>query len=99
LEVIMAGIWFITIYFKLAISFYASVMTFAELFQLKEAKQLYLPFGMIMVVLSVVAYPNMASFIHFASKIDFTYSLPYSVLFPLLILIVAAIRKKRQAVK
>lgn len=97
LEVVMAGIWFITIYFKLAISFYASVMTFAELFQMKDARQLYLPFGMIMVVFSVIAYPNITIFMNFASKIDFPYSIPYAIIFPLFILIVAVIRKKRQA--
>ncbi|MBD2867351.1 GerAB/ArcD/ProY family transporter [Paenibacillus arenilitoris] len=97
LEVIMAGIWFITIYFKLGIAFYASIMTFAELFRMKDARPLYLPFGMILIVLSVIAYPNITSFVSFASKIDFPYSFPYAVVFPLLIWIVAVIRKKGQA--
>ncbi|WP_309122952.1 endospore germination permease [Paenibacillus sp.] len=94
LEVIMAGIWFITIYFKLGISFYASVMTFAELFRLKEARPLYLPFGMIMVVLSVIVYPNITAFTQFATKIDFPYSIPYAFVFPFLIWFVAVLRKK-----
>lgn len=94
LEVIMAGIWFITIYFKLAICFYVAVMTFAELFKLKETRPLYLPFGMIMIVLSIVVYPNIAYFLSFVS-IYFFYSLPFAVIFPLLILIVAKIRKKK----
>jgi spore germination protein KB len=95
LEVFMAGIWFITIYFKLAISFYASVMTTAELFKLSDARQLYLPLGMIMIVLSVIAYPNIPYFIQFATKIYFPYSLPCAVVFPMLIWITAVIRKKR----
>ncbi|MDF2911137.1 MAG: spore germination protein [Sporolactobacillus laevolacticus] len=96
LEVIMAGIWFITIYFKLAVCFYASTMTFAELFRMKDARQLYLPFGMIMVVLSIIVYPDAAYGINFGSKIDFPYSLPYAVIFPMLILLVAIIRKKKE---
>lgn len=97
-EVIMAGIWFITIYFKLTVCFYASTMTFAELFRLKDARQLYLPFGMIMIVFSVIAYPDIAFFINFGSKIDFPYSLPYAILFPAMILLVAIARKKRERV-
>jgi len=94
IEVIMAGIWFITIYFKLAVCFYASTMTFAETFRLKEAKSLYLPFGMILVVLSIVAYPDVTYFMKYASKIDFPYSFPYAIGFPLLLLIVGALRNK-----
>jgi spore germination protein KB len=95
LEVFMAGIWFITIYFKLAICFYAATMTFAEMFRMKDARQLYWPFGMIMIVLSVVAYPDSVYFMKFASKIDFPYSIPYAIIFPALILMVARFRKKK----
>lgn len=94
LEIIMAGIWFITIYFKLAICFYAATMTFAELFKLKEARQLYLPFGMIMIVSSIVMFPNTSYFLNFIS-IYFFYAMPFAIIFPLLILIVAMIRKKK----
>ncbi|MDF2720537.1 MAG: hypothetical protein K0Q59_212, partial [Paenibacillus sp.] len=34
--------------------------------------------------------------INFGSKIDFPYSLPYAVIFPMLILLVAIIRKKKE---
>lgn len=96
IEVFMAGIWFITIYFKLAVCFYASTMTFAELFRMKESRQLYLPFGMIMIVLSIVAYPDASYFMNFASKVYYVYALPYGVAFPLLLLIVAIFKTKRQ---
>jgi spore germination protein KB len=94
-EIIMAGIWFITIYFKLGICFYASTMTFAELFKLKDAKQLYLPLGLILIVLSILAYPDIAVFINYASKIDFFFSILFALIFPLLLLGAAAIRKRR----
>lgn len=96
LEVIMAGIWFITIYFKLTICFYVSTMTFAEVFQMKDVRQLYLPFGMILIVLSIIAFPDMAYFVQFTSKTYFPYALPYAIIFPLLLLIVSVIRKKKQ---
>lgn len=95
LEVIMAGIWFITIYFKLSICLYASTMTFAEVFKLRDPKPLYWPFGMLLIALSVTVYPNITYSTQFASRIDFPYSLPYAVLIPALILIVALVRGQK----
>lgn len=93
-EIIMAGIWFITIYFKLGICFYASTVTFAELFKLKDARALYFPFGLIMLVLSIIAYPDMAVFIDFATRIYFFFSVPFALIFPVLLLGAAAIRSR-----
>jgi spore germination protein KB len=95
LEVFMAGIWFITIYFKLSICFYAATMTFGEVFKLRDVRQLYLPLGMILVVLSVIAYPNAAYFIQFASKIWVFYSGTFGLVIPLLLLVLAIFRKKK----
>jgi spore germination protein KB len=97
LEVIMAGIWFITIYFKLVICFYASTMIFSEMFRFKTAKPLYLPFGMIMIVLSIIVYPNVSYFMNFASKTYLPYAVTYAVIIPAALLLVAMIRKKKQA--
>lgn len=97
LEVVMAGIWFITIYFKLAVCFYAATITLAELFKLKEAKPLYLPLGMLMAVLSIVAYPDVTYFMNFAMSVYVGYALPFALGFPLLLLIVAVLRNKREA--
>ncbi|MDQ0889979.1 spore germination protein KB [Paenibacillus sp. V4I9] len=96
LEVFMAGIWFITIYFKLTLCFYAATMIFGEVFNLRDVRQLYLPLGMILVVLSVIAYPNTAYFIQFATKIWVFYSGTFGFLIPSLLLVLAILRKKRK---
>ncbi|MZQ85243.1 endospore germination permease [Paenibacillus sp. 5J-6] len=94
LEVVMAGIWFITIYFKLTLCLYASAVTLGAIFKLSEIRQLYLPLGMSLVVLSVIAYPNSAYFIQFASKIWLFYSGTFGLIIPLLLLGLAIFRKK-----
>lgn len=58
LEAVVAGIWLISIFFKLAICFYASVLSLAHTLKLKDYKVLTFPLGMILVVLSIVVYPN-----------------------------------------
>ncbi|TXK84792.1 endospore germination permease [Paenibacillus sp. N3.4] len=93
LEVIMAGIWFITIYFKLTLCFYAATMTLGEAFKMKEVRQLYLPLGMIMVVLSIIAYPNTSYFLQFASKIWVFFSSTFGLFIPLLLLVIPMLRK------
>lgn len=94
-EVIMAGIWFITIYFKLAISFYAAVHTAGELLRLRDVRQLYLPLGMIMVVLAIVVYPNTDYFMRFAMQTWMLVSGTFGLLLPLVLLAAAWLRKPK----
>ncbi|MED2944371.1 endospore germination permease [Bacillus swezeyi] len=58
LEPIMAGIWFISIFIKLAICYYASALSLAHTLKLKDYRVLTFPLGMILVVLSIIIYPN-----------------------------------------
>jgi spore germination protein KB len=93
-EAIVAGMWFISIFFKLTICFYASVMGLAQILNLKEFRSLTLPLGMILLVLSIIISPNMTDFQTFLSKYSFPHALTYGVFFPLLIVIVDVFRKK-----
>ncbi|MFN2747808.1 endospore germination permease [Bacillus sp. z60-18] len=58
LEPVMAGIWFVSIFFKLAVCFYASALSLAHTLKLKNYRVLTFPLGMILVVLSIIVYPN-----------------------------------------
>lgn len=97
LEVIMAGIWFITIFFKLTICFYASVLSFAQIMKMKNVHPLLLPLGMILIVLSIVSYPNSSYFLNFVSKIWFPYAFTFGVLLPVCMISVKLIRKKSRS--
>ncbi|MCF6094968.1 spore germination protein [Microaerobacter geothermalis] len=87
-EAIMAALWFITIYFKLTICFYASVLGLSQVLKLKVYRPLILPSGMILVMLSLVASPNIIYFQTFVSKIWTPYSLTYGLFLPILLLII-----------
>ncbi|RAP75743.1 GerAB/ArcD/ProY family transporter [Paenibacillus montanisoli] len=93
-EVIMAGIWFITIYFKLTICYYASTVSLAHVFKLKECRQLYLPLGFSLIVLSIISYPNTTYFFHIVTRIWSFYSLTFGVLLPLIILGLSLMRRQ-----
>ncbi|PLR80694.1 spore gernimation protein [Bacillus canaveralius] len=94
IEAIVAGMWFITIFFKLTICFYASVLGLAQTLNLKEYRPLTLPLGMILVVLSIIISPNMVYFQTLLAKTWFPFTLTYGFFLPLLLLVVAIFRKK-----
>lgn len=95
-EALMAGIWFVTIFFKVTICFYVSCLGLAHVFNLRGYRFLTYPLGIIVIVFALVLSPNVVHyqtvvFAHWTS-----YTLMFGLLFPLLLLGMAAIRKKRE---
>ncbi|PFP30031.1 spore gernimation protein [Bacillus sp. AFS073361] len=58
LEAMLAVLWFVSLYFKMTIYFFGSVVGFAQILNLKDYRPLTLPLGMILVVLSLIIFPN-----------------------------------------
>lgn len=94
LEAVMAVIWFLSLYFKLTICFYATALGLAQTLKLKEYKPLLLPLAMILMVFSIFTVPNITYMRTFVAKIWTPYSLTYGLFLPLLLLGVAIFRKK-----
>ncbi len=94
IDAIMAGMWMITIYFKLILYFYASVLGFAQILEIKDYRPFTLPLGMIAIVLSVIVYPNVVYQQEWDTKTANAYSLSVGLFLPLLLLGVAVFRKK-----
>ncbi|SDN03743.1 spore germination protein KB [Paenibacillus sp. yr247] len=92
LEVIVAGIWFLTIYFKLTLCFYAATLGLSQTFRLTEYKPLTLPLGMLIVSLSILVYPNITYFQNFASQSWPPFAFCYGFVLPVLLLITAKLR-------
>ncbi|WP_147535818.1 GerAB/ArcD/ProY family transporter [Bacillus marasmi] len=92
IEAIMAILWIITIFFKLIICFYATTVCFAQALKLKHSRILYFPFGMMMIVLSLIAYPNSSFFISVIGSIWTPFAAVYGLLFPVLLLVVGKLR-------
>ncbi|WP_312029536.1 GerAB/ArcD/ProY family transporter [Paenibacillus sedimenti] len=73
--------------------FYASTLSFAQIMKMKEARPLHFPLAMILIVLSIISYPNASYFLNFVSKIWFPYALTFGFLLPVCMIGVAVIRK------
>ncbi|WP_318840643.1 GerAB/ArcD/ProY family transporter [Paenibacillus sp. BJ-4] len=93
IEAIMATMWFISLFFRTTIYMYSIVTAIAQIFQLKSSQQLVLPLGFILVVLSIVVYPNVPYQQNYDTKTWIPYALSIGLLFPLLLLGVHALKK------
>lgn len=93
LESILAILWFIIIFYKTILYFYGSVLGLSQIFKLKDYRGITLPLGMILVVLSLVIYPNSTYAITWDTTTWVSYTLTYGFLLPLILLIVSLFRK------
>ncbi|WP_027953617.1 GerAB/ArcD/ProY family transporter [Halobacillus kuroshimensis] len=83
LEIIIAIIWMITIFFKLTVLYYASSVGIAQFLNIDNHRILLLPLGMGMIVLSLVAYPDMAYYENFVADTWLPYAVTHGFLLPL----------------
>jgi spore germination protein KB len=95
IEVLMAVIWFITLFVKITICFYATSCGIAYTLELRDYRHLTLPLGMIMIVVALATMPNRPYFDTFVSEIWMPYSLTYGLFLPILLLSVGALRRKK----
>ncbi|MEC0182039.1 endospore germination permease [Paenibacillus peoriae] len=93
IEAIMATMWFISLFFRITIYMYTIMVAIAQVFQLKSNQQLVLPLGIILIVLSIIVYPNVPYQQTYDTKTWIPFSLSIGLFLPLLLLGVHALKK------
>jgi len=93
-EAIMAVMWFLTIYVKLLICFYMTVLCLSQTLGLPEYRSIALPLGLILFALSIFITPNLGYLLSFDMTVWPLYACTFGLLYPLLLLGVGAIRRK-----
>ncbi|WP_399632964.1 endospore germination permease [Sporosarcina sp. SG10008] len=94
IEVLMALLWIISLYFKLILYFYATILAIAQILNLKDYRPIIMPMGIIAVVLSLVVYPNIIYKQNWDNTTGNSLTLVVGIIFPLLLAIVYGIRRK-----
>jgi len=94
IEVIVAIIWMLTIFFKLVVLFYATTIGFAQVLGVRDYRILTFPLGIILLVLSLIIFPNDTYANEFATTSWLPYSFTICIILPLLLILIAKIRKK-----
>ncbi|PAB56350.1 GerAB/ArcD/ProY family transporter [Anaeromicrobium sediminis] len=98
IEAIIAIIWFITTFYKMLLHFYGATLGLAQILNLKDYRPLTLPLGMILVVLSLVVFPNVTYAGIWNTTTWLPYVLTYGFFLPLLLLIVSLFRKSKKRI-
>ncbi|WNR44146.1 GerAB/ArcD/ProY family transporter [Paenibacillus roseipurpureus] len=93
IEVLVAVIWFVTIYFKLIICFYSSVVGLAQLLRLRTYRPFIVPSALVMFALAYVVYPNIIYFRDFAANTWTPLALTMGFFLPMSLLIVSFFRR------
>ncbi len=93
IEVIMATMWIITIFIRTFMYFYAAVIGIAQICKIKNHRPLILPLGMIILGLSQIVHPNIIHSDIYNRDTWPIFAFILMILLPLLLLIVAKIRK------
>lgn len=93
IEIIMAFMWITTIYIRIFIYFYATVVGLGQLLNLKSYRPLILPLGLIFVALSEIVHPNIVHANIYNKEIWLPFSSVFALFLPILLLVVAKIRK------
>jgi spore germination protein KB len=93
IEAFMAGIWFLTIFFKMTLNFYASILCFAQIFNLRDFRFLTFPFGILLIILALVSNPNISYYITFLDQIWTPYSLTFGLFIPIFLWLVSLFKK------
>ncbi|WP_071392982.1 GerAB/ArcD/ProY family transporter [Bacillus tuaregi] len=95
IEIIVAIIWFLSIYFKLTLCYYSLVLGLAQLFKLNSYQILAFPLGILIISFSILQYPNISLFKEALMKTLVPYSLFTCFIIPLLLLTIGKIKKQR----
>ncbi|WP_426451441.1 GerAB/ArcD/ProY family transporter [Paenibacillus sp. S-38] len=100
IEVLVGGLWFISLFFKITVCLYACALCASQLFGLRGYREITYPLGLMIWVLAMVIAPSSVYFMNFVQEIWTISTLPYGLLLPLLLLAVhtfkqRSIRKKR----
>lgn len=95
-EVLVAILWFLTLYFKLAITFHVSVQYIGYFTKIKDTKPLILPLGMLTIVLTMIFIPSSVFLKEFDDLAYFPLSFLIGLILPMIVFVAAKIKKKKE---
>ncbi|MCQ6280813.1 endospore germination permease [Bacillus sp. EB600] len=99
IEVIVAIIWMLTVYFKLTICYYALSLGLAQLFGLKSYKLLTFPLAFLIIPFAIFMSSNIVSRNQYITKALPPFSFTICFMLSLLLLVIGKIKLKRSASK
>jgi len=94
-EILVAMVWIGTVFMKLALCVYVLTVLTAQMLKLSTYRPLVIPYSFVIVPISLMVYRNAAHAHEFGIGVWTIYSLLHGFAIPLLLLVVAVIRGKK----
>lgn len=94
-EILVAMVWIGTVFMKLALCVYVLTVLTAQMLKLSTYRPLVIPYAFVIVPISLMVYRNAAHAHEFGIGVWTVYSLLHGCVVPLLLLVVAVIRGKK----
>ncbi|WP_155591297.1 GerAB/ArcD/ProY family transporter [Lysinibacillus cavernae] len=95
IEIIMAFMWISSIYIRTFMYFYTTVVGLAQILKIKDHRPLIIPMGILVIGLSQIVHPDIVHSNNYNNEIWPIFSFIFTILLPLLILIVTVIRNRK----
>lgn len=92
IEVFIAILWFVSIFFKTSIGYYALTVSLAQMLGLKESRHLTIALAPLVIACSILLTPNLPHFREFIGKAWTPFSATVGLLIPLLLLGLSKLR-------
>jgi spore germination protein KB len=92
IEIAVTVVFLFTCFAKISVCMYAATKGFAKIFHLGDYRTMVAPVGLVMSILSQILFENASDFAHWNSNINPYYSLLFTVILPVFILIAAEIK-------
>ena len=93
-EALFMLIWVTGVFAKITIYYYVTVLAASQWLNLISYKSLILPFGTVIGAMAVLNYVNNPELVSFIGKVWGPYSIPIELGIPVILLIIAVIRRK-----
>lgn len=97
LDAMTMAVWILGAYVKITVFYYAIVLSTIQLFNLSDFRIVVWPLSILLVEFSFWSIPNMMAFSHHGSVYFPFYAFMIQTLIPLLLLLIALVRKKQKA--
>ncbi|KAB2337720.1 GerAB/ArcD/ProY family transporter [Cytobacillus depressus] len=99
LDAITMAVWILGAFIKITVFYYAVVLSTTQLLNLSDYRSIVWPIGILLVEFSFWSIPNMMALSHESSVYFPFYAFIIQTLIPMLLLLIAFIRKKSKPVK
>ncbi|WP_339060154.1 endospore germination permease [Tepidibacillus marianensis] len=98
-EAVLSLSFVLMIFIKMSVSFYASVLAIAQVFELKDYRSIIVPMLFMVLTLSIILNENIVDILQYTEKVSTPYTLFFGFVIPLLVLGVTYIKQWRSKTK